>query len=1716
MSKRRRTSSFHDEENSDYDTSPEQSPVPPTFTRKKKRLDPMELCQHLYESIRTFKKEDGTTLCDTFIRAPKRRQEPSYYEVVVNPIDLLKVQQKLKTDSYEDVEDLTADIELIVSNAKAFYKPDSSEYQDACHLMDVFNTNKRRIIENQLEEACMPEPKPRKITRPRKSVTVDEEDDSQQMSDFDPFEELFAVVMTATDPLDNHGLHHMFQLLPSKKLYPGYYDIIDHPIDLKFIATKIQTCAYSNLNEMEKDLLQMTKNACTFNEPGSQIYKDAKMLKKIFMARKAEIESGRYRKCSNVKRPRTASSAMVAALKEEIESSDDDLDDSMETEGDGPLWQIFDQLYNTANTNDPNALGAPLGESLWKLPNRRFHPEYYNLIKKPISMAQIRNKLKKGAYTHITDMTADLYLMLDNAKKANAPNSKAHKDALKMQKILNQKLIDAADLEDSDEEEDDEEGDTDSSTQTPSRKKGRITRDNKNIGSPPSQCSSQSNSAAHKSNRLVPTTSLKKKLLSLHEFLVDYTTYDNGHQPMALFMEKPSKKLYPDYYQVIQHPIDMTTIENNIKADRYSTIDDIVGDYRLMFSNCRKYNEEGSMIYEDANVLERALNDKLKEFSGINKKLNFAAKGVKPLRKHNATPLEAKLKQMYDTIREYREPKQNRQLSFIFMKLPSKNEYPDYYDIIKNPIDIEKIEKKLRQQIYESVDDMAADFMLMFENACKYNEPDSQIYKDALCLQQLLIQTKQSLRSDETVPNVQQAVQELLLSLFTTFYNYQDEEGRCYSDSLAELPEYDDCDGNRLRAISLDLIKRRLDKGLYKRLDTFQEDIFCCLERARRLSRTDSQVFEDSIELQSYFIKKRDELCQNGNVLESPALSYSTLHLSAAVESLRQSKLLQEEETDTDSDAVQPFQGESMTIDQKVFSPGDFVYIDLPENKIPGIMYIERLWTTTDNIKMMNGIMLLRPYETFHVQTRKFMEQEIFKSDQRVEIPLSKALNKCFVMHVRDYVKMKPEGFAGRDVFVCESRYSSKARSFKKLKTWNLVRANDPVRLTPRETPLEVKRVMSVFKERVEKHKEELSELQLQEAIAEKEKPNVVIYMNGVEDGNVYYEQYNTVCGGVVKTGDYVYVATESGKQSISQITSIWETRDGKSLFRGPWLLTPPEVPGTISRMFYRQEVLLSTIQETTSTVAIVGRCAVLDQNEYITRRATEIAESDVFMCESIFDEFKKQIRKIVAPSGLRKFTHSQMVTTDEVYHFRRPINPLKVTCGEIAAVQDNKPNSSHDSMDMKEDFSIIDDSIDGPPSIGSDTIMTASPHPSGHSVNASISSMPNRKPTKPAGKKLVTGYILYSSEHRKTICASNPEATFGDVSRIVGNEWRNLSDQEKTIWEQRAIKINEESAAKYAAEMGESNCPSPATIKSEGPIVQDIIANHAYECCWDKCDYQFEDPSECSDHCITENSGCVYKTFTTSTDQEFICIWRNCVRLRRNMPPFPTIARLVKHVKEVHLTKSVSKSIQPQDRSKNYVLSKRPPSALNNPAAGTSNTNTNSVGMITLQPMGNIGNHSFNSTNALSVSTQNTGHASGCMQMQPMQHALQQQSMSTIGNGSGTPQASNSVATPYFSYISTQPAEPLFVTVPPRPQRVLHSEAYIKYIERLQQKSTYVTPWQKTFTATRETIPNVDVNRLPVQWLGKNAQDRAEVVVDALWQLRNFMMKEIIQFDRF
>jgi protein polybromo-1 len=78
-------------------------------------------------------------------------------------------------------------------------------------------------------------------------------------------------------------------------------------------------------------------------------------------------------------------------------------------------------------------------------------------------------------------------------------------------------------------------------------------------------------------------------------------------QLIGVFMDKPSKKDYPDYYEIIDRPMDMRTINDKIKANVYKTVPECLADFRLMFANCMQYNEENSDIYNDAKTLDRAI-----------------------------------------------------------------------------------------------------------------------------------------------------------------------------------------------------------------------------------------------------------------------------------------------------------------------------------------------------------------------------------------------------------------------------------------------------------------------------------------------------------------------------------------------------------------------------------------------------------------------------------------------------------------------------------------------------------------------------------------------------------------------------------------------------------------------------------------------------------------------------------------------------------------------------------------------------------------------------------------------------------------------------------------------------------------------------------------------------------------------------------------------------
>ena len=72
-----------------------------------------------------------------------------------------------------------------------------------------------------------------------------------------------------------------------------------------------------------------------------------------------------------------------------------------------------------------------------------------------------------------------------------------------------------------------------------------------------------------------------------------------------------------------------------------------------------------------------------------------------------------------------------RPRSEIFMKLPTRREYPDYYKVIPNPMDLSTVKKKLSQGRYINYESFCKDMKLIFTNAKFFNCEDSQIWHDA-------------------------------------------------------------------------------------------------------------------------------------------------------------------------------------------------------------------------------------------------------------------------------------------------------------------------------------------------------------------------------------------------------------------------------------------------------------------------------------------------------------------------------------------------------------------------------------------------------------------------------------------------------------------------------------------------------------------------------------------------------------------------------------------------------------------------------------------------------------------------------------------------------------------------------------------------------------------------------------------------------------------------
>lgn len=105
---------------------------------------------------------------------------------------------------------------------------------------------------------------------------------------------------------------------------------------------------------------------------------------------------------------------------------------------------------------------------------------------------------------------------------------------------------------------------------------------------------------------------LEGRLLLIYERL-ERNRDDSGRTRSDIFLELPDAKLYPDYYKIISKPMSMAEIMSKIQGNQYRSVDDMVADFDQMYENAMYYNQEGSIVWEDAAHLKEYLHELVAE-----------------------------------------------------------------------------------------------------------------------------------------------------------------------------------------------------------------------------------------------------------------------------------------------------------------------------------------------------------------------------------------------------------------------------------------------------------------------------------------------------------------------------------------------------------------------------------------------------------------------------------------------------------------------------------------------------------------------------------------------------------------------------------------------------------------------------------------------------------------------------------------------------------------------------------------------------------------------------------------------------------------------------------------------------------------------------------------------------------------------------------------------
>uniref|UniRef100_A0A1Q3F3H4 Transcription initiation factor TFIID subunit n=1 Tax=Culex tarsalis TaxID=7177 RepID=A0A1Q3F3H4_CULTA len=266
---------------------------------------------------------------------------------------------------------------------------------------------------------------------------------------------------------------------------------------------------------------------------------------------------------------------------------------------------------------------------------------------------------------------------------------------------------------------------------------------------------------------------------------------------VAPFMFPVNAKQVADYHKIIQRPMDLQTIREYIRQKKYQTRDEFIADVNQIVENSSLYNGAKSSLTIAAQRMLQKCKDRMAEKE---ERLTRLEKSINPLLDDDD---QVALSYM---LGEYvNGPLKAMPESWPFLKPVNKRLVKDYYTIIRRPMDLEKVSKKVATHKYHSRADFMLDIQLIADNCETYNGAEANFTKQARHMVEVVRQALEAMDNMGQLERNIALVQERARNEADIEWEDDERDSKYFQGSRDTSPEFGEGDTSNLERPSSSL-----------------------------------------------------------------------------------------------------------------------------------------------------------------------------------------------------------------------------------------------------------------------------------------------------------------------------------------------------------------------------------------------------------------------------------------------------------------------------------------------------------------------------------------------------------------------------------------------------------------------------------------------------------------------------------------------------------------------------------------------------------------------------------------------------------------------------------------------------------------------------------------------------------------------------------------------